>query len=185
MKVIELIIDKDSDGIEAISMVDRPAIEENFIALSEELVTLAEVSEEKRLLMGAALIPNKKIYRKDPVTDEEYYIFFSEKTVRQASELFFINANQSEATIQHQAEKVKGMTVVESWIIENSEKDKSSLYGLDLPVGTWMISMKCHNEDVYQKAKKGEIKGFSIEGYFADREEQELLNEIIKILENE
>jgi hypothetical protein len=63
--------------------------------------------------------------------------------------------------------------------------DKSKKYGLDLPVGTWMISMKCHNEDVYAKAKKGEIKGFSIEGYFADREEQELLNEIIKILENE
>lgn len=185
MKVIELIIDKDSDGIDAISMVDRPAIEENFIALSEELLTLAEVSEEKRLLMGAALIPNKKIYRKDPVTDEEYYIFFSEKTVRQASELFFINANQSEATIQHQAEKVKGMTVVESWIIENSEKDKSSLYGLNLPVGTWMISMKCHNEEVYAKAKKGEIKGFSIEGYFADREEQELLEAIKQIVQLE
>lgn len=185
MKVIELIIDKDSDGIDAISMVDRPAIEENFIALSEELVTLAEVSEEKRLLMGAALIPNRKIYRKDDKTGEEYYIFFSEKTVRQASELFFINANQSEATIQHQREKVKGMTVVESWIIEDKEMDKSKKYGLDLPVGTWMISMKCHNEDVYAKAKKGEIKGFSIEGYFADREEQELLNEIIKIIENE
>lgn len=185
MKIIELIIDDDKEGISAISMVDKPAIEENFIALAEDLLTLAEVSEEKRLLMGAALIPNKKIYRKDPKTGEEYYIFFSEKTVRKASELFFVNANQSEATLQHKREKVKGMTVVESWIIENSEKDKSSLYGLDLPVGTWMISMKCDNDDMYEKAKKGEIKGFSIEGYFADREEQELLNQIINILENE
>lgn len=185
MRIIELIIDNDSEGIEAISMVDKPAIEENFIALSEDLVTLAEVSQEKRLLMGAALIPNKKIFRKDPKTDEEYYIFFSEKTVRQASELFFINANQSEATLQHQREKIKGMTVVESWIIEDKEKDKSKIYGLDLPVGTWMISMKCDNAEMYEKAKKGEIKGFSIEGYFADKEEKELLNQIIKILENE
>lgn len=185
MKVVELIIEQETDGIEAISVVDRPAIEENFIALADEQIKLAEVSEEKRILMGAALIPDKKIYRVNEKTKEEFYVYFSQDTVRKASELFFVNGNQSKATEQH-AKVIKDMTVVESWIIEDTEFDKSKKYGFSLPVGTWMISMKCNNEDVWQKAKKGEIKGFSIEGYFADKmqmqEDENLVNKIIDIL---
>jgi hypothetical protein len=188
MKVIELVIENETDGIEAISVVDRPAIEENFIALSENQLKLAEVSEEKRLLMGAALIPDKKIYRVNEKTKEEFYVYFSKDTVRKASELFFINSNQNSATEQH-AKVIKDMTVVESWIIEDTEMDKSKKYGFDLPVGTWMISMKCNNDDVWNKVKQGEIKGFSIEGYFADKlemqEDERLLEQIIKILKNE
>jgi hypothetical protein len=188
MKVIELVIESEKDGIEAISVVDRPAIEENFIALAEEQIKLAEVSEEKRILMGAALIPEKKIYRVNEKTKEEFYVYFSKETVRKASELFFINANQSNATEQH-AKVIKDMTVVESWIIEDTEMDKSKKYDFNLPVGTWMISMKCNNDDVWDKVKNGEIKGFSIEGYFADKlemaEDEKLLEQIYKILNDE
>lgn len=187
MEIIELVIQNDGDGIEAISVVDKPAIESDFIALSKHLeIELKEVDAEKRILMGAALIPNKHIYRKDK--DKEFYIFFSEQTVRQASELFFINGNQSNATIQH-AKDVNGMTAVESWIVEDTEKDKSKLYGFDVPVGTWMLSMKVNNDKVWDEVKKGNVKGFSIEGNFADKlqmsKEKSIIDQIIEILKNE
>ena len=105
MKVIELFIDEEGEfsGIDAISIVEQPAIEENFVALKEEIkVELADVDKEKRILMGAALIPNKKIYRRDK--EDEYYIYFSEDTVRRASELFLMKGNQNKSTLEHQAQ---------------------------------------------------------------------------------
>jgi len=175
MNIIELIIDeKDQDaGITAVSVVNSPAIEENFIALKKHELELKEVSEEKRILMGAALIPNKKIYRQNG--KEEYYIYFSEKTVRQASELFLMRGNQNNATYEHKQE-LNGMSVVESWIIEDEKTDKSKLYDFNLPKGTWMISMKVNNDDVWSDVKAGKVKGFSIEGYFADKYEMSLEN---------
>lgn len=193
MQVIELIIDpKDEQGgVDALSVVESPAIEENFIALSKHEVELKEVDKEKRILMGAALIPNKKIYR---VNDkkEEYYIYFSENTVRQAMELFFKNGNQSNATYEHK-NAIQGMTVVESWLIEDPKSDKSQLYGFNLPKGTWMISMKVDNDEVWNDVKLGKIKGFSIEGFFADKLEmsleqkkkQDLIAELSKLLKLE
>jgi len=66
--------------------------------------------------------------------------------------------------------KLNGLSVVESWIIEDDVQDKSRKYGLSLPVGTWMVSMKVNNEDVWQNyVKSGKVKGFSIEGYFVDK----------------
>lgn len=173
MNIIELIIDEkdEQSGIDAVSVVKSPAIEENFVALNKHEIALKEVNEEKRLLMGAALIPNKQIYRHNG--KDEYYIFFSEKTVRKASELFLMRGNQNNATYEHKQE-LNGMSVVESWIIENEKTDKSRLYGFDLPVGTWMISMKVNNEDVWKDVKEGKVKGFSIEGYFADKYEMSL-----------
>ena len=170
MRIIELIIDEEAlySGIEAISIVDRPAIEENFIALSKEhKIELAEVDKEKRILMGAALVPNKNIYRQ--TEDEEYYIYFSDDTVRQASELFLMRGNQNKSTLEHEAE-LNGLSVVESWIIEDEVHDKSRKYDMDLPVGTWMVSMKVNNDDVWENyVKTGKVKGFSIEGYFTDK----------------
>tara|TARA_A100000171_G_scaffold52692_1_gene72413 strand:+ start:6734 stop:8227 length:1494 start_codon:yes stop_codon:yes gene_type:complete len=170
MKIIELLIDEEAllSGIEAISIVDRPAIQENFITLKEQpKVTLAEVDKEKRILMGPALIPNKNIYREDE--DGEYYIYFSEDTVRKASELFLSRGNQNKSTLEHEA-SLHGLTVVESWIVEDSVHDKSRKYEFDLPVGTWMVSMKVNNDEVWEKyVKTGLVKGFSIEGYFTDK----------------
>ncbi len=188
MKMIEMIIDEDevASGIDAISVVETPAIQSNFVTLKEQdnKVELAEISKDKRLLLGAALIPDKPILRVND-DDEKYYIYFSKETVRKASELYAKRKFQDKATIEHERD-VKGMTVVESWIVENKEKDKSSIYGLDVPVGTWCISMKADNEDIYLKAKEGKIKGFSIEGVFDNKEKdekQKLEDEIQSVLE--
>jgi hypothetical protein len=189
IKVIELIIDEDNEisGIDAISIVDDPAIQEDFIALSSQEIKLAEVDKEKRILLGPALIPNKKIYRKHK--EEEYFIYFSKDTVRKASELFLAKGRQNNATLEHD-EKLKGLSVVESWIIEDSNQDKAKKYGFDLPNGTWMVSMKVYDELVWQEyVKTGKVKGFSIEGHFADSMERppeqlpETADESLEILE--
>ena len=170
-RIIELIIDEENEfsGIEAISVVENPAIEEDFIALKKQPIQLAEVDSEKRILMGPALIPDRKILRKDD--DGEYYIYFSKETVRKASELFLMKGNQNNSTLEHQ-DVLKGMSVVESWIIEDKNKDKSKKYKMDLPLNTWMISVKVLNDEIWNQVKEGEIKGFSIEGYFADKAER-------------
>lgn len=176
MRIVELIIDEKEDlsGVEAISVVEFPAIEENFIALNQQL-QLAKVDDEKRILMGAALIPNKNIYRRNG--EDEYYIFFSDATVKKASELFLMNSNQNNATLEHQ-KKINDLSVVESWIVEDTEMDKSKKYGLNAPVGTWMVSMKVNNDTIWNDfVKTGKVKGFSIEGYFADKLEMSLQKE--------
>ena len=176
MKIIELVIDEKEDlsGVEAISIVEFPAIEENFIALNQQ-IQLAKVDDDKRILMGAALIPNKNIYRRNG--DDEYYIFFSEDTVKKASELFLMNSNQNNATLEHE-KKINDLSVVESWIVEDTEMDKSKKYGLNAAVGTWMVSMKVNNDAIWTDfVKTGKVKGFSIEGYFADKLEMSLQKE--------
>lgn len=182
-KIIELVIDENDEtsGIDAVSVVHSPAIEENFIALKKHEVELKEVDAEKRILMGAALVPNKQIYRRNE-KDEEYYIYFSEKTVRKASELFLMRSNQNNATYEHK-DKLEGLSVVESWIIDDEKSDKSRLYGFDLPKGTWMISMKVNNDEVWKDVKEGKVKGFSIEGYFADKYEMSLIDEDALLIE--
>jgi len=198
MRIVELILDEDQEmtGIEAISVVENPAIEEDFVALKAEEIKLAEVDKEKKILLGALLVPNKPIYRRSG--EDEYYIYFSKETVRKASELFFINGNQNKATLEHQMD-VQGTSVVESWIIEG-EQDKSRMYGMELPVGTWMVSMKILNDELWEGyVKSGKVKGFSIEGYFVDKveaskhseeelqeaEAEEQLNAIKAIIKND
>jgi len=191
MKIIELIIDENEElsGVDAVSIVEFPAIESNFISLNKQL-ELAKVDDEKRILMGAALIPNKHIYRRNG--KDEYYIFFSNETVRKASELFLMNSNQNNATLEHDKE-LKDLSIVESWIVEDTEMDKSKKYGLDAPVGSWVVSMKVNNDVIWNDfVKTGKVKGFSIEGYFADKlemslqqeKELELLNKIKDIILN-
>ncbi len=172
MDIIELFIDENDEvsGIEAVSIVENPAIEEDFVALKTQEFKFAEVNKEKRILMGAALIPNKPIYRVSE--DNEYYIYFSRETVRKASELFFIKGNHNKSTLEHQV-PLEGLVAVESWIVEDLEKDKSRAYGMEVPLGTWMLSMKVLNDEVWTDyVKTGKVKGFSIEGYFADRLER-------------
>ena len=172
MEVYELFIQEDSEfsGVDAISIVEEPAIEEDFITLAAHKQELAKIDDEKRILMGAALVPNRKIFRRDE--DKEYYIFFSEETVRKASELFLARGKQNNSTLEHQY-KLKGLSVVESWIVEDEKQDKTRLYNLEVPKGTWMVSVKVNNDEVWEEyVKSGKVKGFSIEGFFQDNKEE-------------
>ena len=193
MKIIELILDEEEfdAGVDAISIVENPAIESDFVALKNQEIKLAEVDKDKKILMGALLIPNKPIYRNGD--QGEYYIFFSKETIVKASQMFLQNGKQSNSTLEH-SKALNGLTLVESWLVEDDVMDKSRKYGLDVPVGTWMGSVKVNNDDVWNEyVKTNKVRGFSIEGYFADKMEspkeaveekmsEELLNQIINII---
>ncbi len=185
-KIVELVIADDSEEltIDAISLVTSPAIEQDFVFFGKENnnLTLAKVDEEKRMLVSPALIPNKQIFRYDPNTDSNYYVYFSKETVRQASELYLKHNNHHKATYQHE-DRVSGVLTIESWIKEG-DQDKSKLYGFDLPDGTWFVKMKIENDEMWNKIKDGELKGLSIEGYFINKMEkmgkQQFSNEEIR-----
>lgn len=199
MRIVELVLDEDQEmaGIEAISIVESPAIEADFVALKADEIKLAEVNKDKKILMGALLIPNKPIFRNSDDQDD-YYIYFSKDTVEKASQLYLKNGNQNNSTLEHQ-HALSGLTLVESWIVEDTKMDKSRKYGMNVPVGTWMGSVKVNNDEVWNEyVKTGKVKGFSIEGYFADKmerpkesikedmsEDDRILNEIKNILTNE
>ena len=182
MKIIELIIDETDEysGIDAISLVEYPAIEENWVALNENKreYKFKALDEDKKILIGALLVPNKMIYRRDG--DEEYYIHFTKDTVKRASELYLMRGNSNNATYEH-IKEVDGVSLVESWIVEDKENDKSNLYDLNLPVGTWVGAVKVENEDLWRMAKvDGTIKGFSIEGFFAEKVDKKDTSEELK-----
>ena len=136
--------------------------------------------------MGALLIPNKPIYRKNK--EGEYYIYFSKDTIEKASQLYLKKEIKSNSTLEHQHE-INGLTLVESWIVEDEKFDKSRKYGFDVPVGTWMGSVKVDNDEVWNEyVKSGKVKGFSIEGYFADKygyTKRPNKDELAKIVEEE
>jgi len=187
MKIIELILDEQNElaGVEAISVVENPAIEEDFVAFANQEIKFAEVNAEKRILMGALLVPNKPIYRRNG--EEEYYVYFSKDTIRKTAELFLMKGNQNNSTLEHQL-PLNGLSLVESWIVEDDEKDKSRLYDMNVPVGTWMGAVKVNNEEVWNDyVKTGRVKGFSIEGYFADKmpRPQESIEEDLSKIEEE
>ena len=173
-KIVELVISEDNQelAIDAISLVTAPAIESEFVFFGKEKnnLTFAKVDEEKRMLISPALIPNKQIFRHDPNTDSDYYVYFSKQTVQKASELYLKHNNHHKATYQHQ-DRVSGVLTVESWIKEG-DSDKSKLYGYDLPNGTWFVKMKIENDELWQEIKSGNLRGLSIEGYFTNKFEQ-------------
>ena len=191
MEIIELILDEDqSNFVEAISLVENPAIEEDFVALKSQSFKFKKLDEKKKLLIGPILIPNKPIYRK--TGDREYYIYFSRDTIRKASQLYLKQGMQNNSTLEHEHE-INGISLVESWIVEDKENDKSNMYGMDLPLGSWVGAIKVDNDKIWNEyVEQGLVKGFSIEGYFADRvnmsindedaEANDLLNDIKQVL---
>ena len=189
LDTIELFIDetKEDDGIEAISLVEFPAIEENFVALSKHKVEFKTVDSEKRIIVGLALVPDKPIYRRRG--DYEYNIIFSKETVRKASELYLKRLKLNNATLEHDDQMTSGVSVIESWIVENPKKDKTDLYGLNAVKGAWAVTMKIDNDEVWEDVKQGKYLGLSIEGMFSDNvedveevEASNVLNEIKKLL---
>lgn len=152
----------ETQGIYALSVVENPAMEDLWVALSEQpqQIEFAKVDEDKRLLLGAALIPNKKIYRN--IDGNEFYITFSEQTIEKLAHEFFKNQANNNSSLEHEV-KLEGMSVVEGWIVEDPDNDKSNAYGKKYEKGTWVTMMKVDNDEMWEKVKSEEIKGFSID----------------------
>lgn len=141
--------------------------------------------EEKHIVLGPAMIPNQKIFRKDG-DGNPYYVFFSPETIQMIADKYFKNKFIDNNDENHDGEAIPDVYVIESWI-KQSNNDKSTDYGYkDLPVGTWFVSMKVNNSDVWAKVKDHQLNGFSVSGYFTEQEaftkEEMFLYKVAEIL---
>jgi len=188
MKIVELILNEEelSQGINAVSVVHSPAIESNFIALNNHQVKFASVDGEKRILLGAILIPDKPIYRDQVLNGqvEQFYCYFSKNTVEKASQLYLMKGNHHNTTLEHEL-ALKGLCMVESWIKVDMTNDKSAAYRLNDPIGTWYGAFKVNNDEIWNDfVKTGKVKGFSIEGFFADKSLPTQMSKVENDIEN-
>jgi hypothetical protein len=124
-------------------------------------------NEEKRIVLGPAMIPDMKIFRKDSLGNP-YYVYFSAETIKMIAEKYMRNKYTDNNDQMHDGKAVKDVYVIESWIKED-ESDKSSKYGYEsTPIGTWFVSMKVKNEEIWKKVKDGQLNGFSVSGFFEE-----------------
>ena len=184
----------DLNSVFAISLVEKPAIESDFQYFSEtEVQKFTILDKEKRIVVGPILIPEFWMLRKNPKTDEYFEAAFSVQTIEDIAFKYLKDSNQANVTIQHQF-NATDICLVESWIVDNPEMDKSTALGFSVPKGTWMGTMKLSNDGWVEYVKTGLVKGFSVEGKFLHQivemqeviltEDEILLEEVKKILNN-
>lgn len=169
MKTFELLLADETDEVFAISLVERGAIEKDFIYMNKDEIKFATQDEEKRIVVGPLLIPNKKIIRVDG-KGETYMVYFTADTIEKIAQRYMLRNYNSKATLEH-SEQIENVTLVESWVSKSREMDKSKTYGFNLPAGTWYGIMKINNDDIWNNyVKEGKVNGFSIEGSFEHKE---------------
>ncbi len=160
-ELFELILQDEEDGVFANSLVSAGAIERDFVAFHKEH-QFAAVNDEKMIVAGPMLIPNKKILRLKE-DGSSYYVYFSPQTIEKLSRKFMKQKLTDQITLEH-GNKTSGIYMIESWIVEHPTKDKSNLYGFTLPRGTWFaLYSVADNPKVWERVKSGEFNGFSIE----------------------
>lgn len=175
MERIELLLDDEQSSLDFISLVEDPAIEVDFFYFNKETkkktpkLQKFEVSDsDMHIITGPSMIPNIDIPRID-MNGDMYMVYFSKETVRKAAELFFKNSNPTSSNINHTSEVIKGVTVFESWIVDKENNKTGGKNYEDIEDGTWMVSFKIDNEDVWEDfIKTGKVKGFSVEGSFVE-----------------
>lgn len=192
MEIVELVISDNEDGQEAIALVDRPAIQRNFVAFSESAKYEFKIeNEDQRIVSGALLLADTPIYRKDG--DREFYVMFSKDTIKKIAIKYFKEGKHNNVNEMHNPKKaLNNITLFESWI-NDKERGIMPMQGFeDVPDGSWFGSMKIDDDVTWAKVKEGKFQGFSIEGYFSNKtaevkaiSDEDLVNEIVNILENE
>jgi hypothetical protein len=188
---LEILSDVDSDmEVDYVALVDRPAIDKNFLAFNENNVQMsfAIQDEDEQIITGALMLADKPIYRNDE--NGEYYVVFTKDTIKQIAQKFFAKGYQSNVNLMHDSgTKLEGLTMFESWITD-SKRGIMAMKGFeDVPDGSWFGSFKVNNPDVWKMIKDGKVKGFSVEGLFSykkaniqQRQAQDLWSQIQQIL---
>ena len=157
---------------------------------ASEKMSMVFASEDQQIVVGPAMIPDMEILRKDD-EGKPYYVRFSKAVVQKIAEKFMMELRNHDTNIQHDSTDSAHSFVMESWIVENSEDKANSLYGFEVPVGTWMVKMRVQDPETWKQIKAGKLKGFSIEGNFMERgdyleyqKDKELYDRVIKILKS-
>ena len=180
-----------NDGAEVdfVALVDRPAIERNFLKFKEARSNFAIQSEDRRIVSGALMLADTPIYRNDQ--NGEYYVTFTKETIEKIAQKFFKKGYQSNVNLMHdEMQAVDGITLYESFIVDPSRGIAPMKGFEDAPEGSWFGSFKVENDEVWQKIKSGEFKGFSVEGIFNYKKEKQpmsveeaMWSQIVSILE--
>lgn len=157
----------------------------------EKMAKLMFASEDQQIVVGPVAIPDMEIARVNPKTKEKYFVRFSKEVVARMAEKFMKELRNRETNIQHNTEDRAGSYVFESWLVENEEDKANTVYDLGVPVGSWMVSMRVEDPATWKMIKNGELRGFSLEGSFLDKEDwdqyqkdREIYNKVIKILKS-
>lgn len=164
LEVKELLIDEKGElGVGAIAFVDTPATQVNFMTFNEQ--KKFEFNEEKRIITGVAMIPDMPIYRND--NGHEYYVTFSSNTIQQIAIKLFKENNHSKVNLSHDSNQmVDDVLLFESFIVDTKRGVNPPSWQSDAVDGTWYVSYKVLNDEVWNRAKAGEFKGLSVEGIF-------------------
>lgn len=157
--------------------------------IQKEKMTFAVADEEKKIVVGAAMVPHKMIHRYDEMGNM-YYVYFTRKSIKKMADKFLRQKRTDETSIEHNGQKLGAdkVFITESWVSEDPIKDKSNLYGFELPAGTWFVEMKVNDPKVWKMIKQNQLTGFSVEGLFAEKsvfsKEDKKINQIKRILKS-
>ena len=166
----------------------QPRVGSSFTKSNEESKNYY-FDDEKRIIVGAAMIPNKMIHRFDELGNM-YYVFFSKASIKKMADKFLKQKRTDETSVEHDGVKLGSdkVYITESWVSEDPIKDKSAAYGFNLPAGTWYVSMKVDDPSVWNMIKKKALTGFSVEGLFAEKsvfsKDTKQINQIKEILKS-
>lgn len=174
---------EDDNIFDNISLVDLPAIETDFIRMAEEVEVKFSVDDEKRIVSGPVIIPEQMIYRNDG--KRQYYIKFSKEAIEQMALRFFADHRNTEGNLMHQL-PVNGVVFYESYLL-NRQRGIAPVEFNELPDGTWFVSAKIENDNVWQLVKEGKLRGFSIDAILtmkpAKDEEIDTLEDLMKAID--
>lgn len=165
-------------GVEALPWVERTISQYEEMNADTEMV-FSVFNNEQRLVVGPAMIPDKMIIRRNEITGDIYYVYFTAETIKKLQQKFMMEKLLDKTNIEHQRRFLKNVDVVESWIVEDEEKDKQQVFGMSYPKGTWMISMKVNDDDTWSRVKDGKLKGFSVQGYFLEKAKFSSQNDVL------
>ena len=174
-KEVELYIDENGEWLEKISLVELPAIESNFLCFSKEDTFKFALEDEQMIVTGPVMIPEKRMLRIDEYGNE-YYVYFSAETIKQAAYRWLQENMNHQFNLEH-SKNTNKVDVIESWIVNDSRNDKAASLGFSLPKGTWMLSAKINDEELWNEIKNGTYNGYSVEGMF--RYEDETFNKVL------
>jgi hypothetical protein len=190
LPIYDLIISEDpasEEEVSFIALVDKPAIERNFLAFRDIKAAFAIQDDEQHIISGPLIVADQKIYRRDE--RGEFFVVFPRETVKAIAIKYFKKGYQANVNLMHDSgQVVGGVTMFESWI-KDSERGIPGMQGFeDLPDGSWFGSFKVDNQQVWERIKSGEVKGFSVEGVFnyersGSTADDVTMSAIIKILQ--
>lgn len=180
---MDIVSDENSDlEVDYVALVDKPAIEKNFLAFNEHEQKMAfAIQDDEQIITGALMLADKPIYRNDE--NGEYYVIFSKDTIKKIAQKFFTKGYQSNVNLMHDSgQRLEGLTMFESWITDQKRGIQAMKGFEDVPEGSWFGSFKVNNPDVWQMVKDGKVKGFSVEGLFQMKPSEK--QDINKVAEN-